>query len=53
MSCLLMAQEQAGEAEESVEGGGWSNGTKMTLLAIWGLVVLILTVRTFRNKAEM
>ncbi len=48
-----MAQEKAQEAEEVVEYDGWSNETKFALLAVWGLIVLVLTARTFRNKADM
>jgi len=49
-----MAQEKAQDMGEVVDDSGiWSTETKMTPLAIWGLIVVILTVRTFRNKADM
>lgn len=54
MTFLTIAQEKAQETEEAVENyEGWSNETKFTMLAVWGLVVLVLTVRTFRNKSDM
>ena len=54
MTCILMAQETAQKAEEVVDNSAeWSTETKMTLMAVWGLVVLVLTARTFRNKADM
>ncbi|MDW3192802.1 MAG: hypothetical protein R8G66_10565 [Cytophagales bacterium] len=54
MTCILLAQEKVQEAEEVLDNSAeWSTETKMSLLAVWGLVVLVLTARTFRNKSDM
>lgn len=47
-SVLLLAQE----AEEKVytRGEGWSDDTKWTLVGIFVVILLILVLRTFRNK---
>lgn len=50
---LATAQEHGKEIQEEYEREGWSNETKWVMVGIFAFVILILVLRTFRNKADV
>lgn len=48
---LTIAQEHGEEiGEEYEKSDGWSNDTKWVLVGIFALLIIVLVIRTFRNK---
>ncbi|MFY0687647.1 MAG: hypothetical protein JXQ90_10810 [Cyclobacteriaceae bacterium] len=46
-----IAQESADAIDNTIME--WSSEPKMVLAGVWGLIIVILVIRTFRNKPEI